>query len=147
MCAFRQGLLIVLLLLPGCQNQSGPVVAIDNWWTVDYARNSCKAANACGLDPQDPGKVQEYIDSLKAKFASATICQGVSVFDLRGPAFHDPVVPDKNEMLIIDYIPNRATQSFSIMGKPSNGIRGAGTIDEIVSRSCAAARGLGAKVQ
>lgn len=147
MNAFGRGVFVALVTLSACGRQAGPAVVIDNWWMVDFARNSCKAANVCGVDPDDPGNVQEYIQNLKAQFAAAPICQGVAVFDYRGPNFHNAVAPKDNEQLIIDYQPNQSVQSFSIMGKPSNGIRGTGTITEIVRRTCVAARGLGGKVQ
>lgn len=142
-------LLVMLTLVPvvsSCQKDSSPAVALDNWWTVDFARNSCRAANSCGVDKDNPGGVQEYINSLKAQFALSSTCRGVDVFDYRGPQYKNEPEPDYKENLLIDYVPGNATQSFSIMGKPSNNIYGKGTLPEIVDRSCAAARGLGARV-
>lgn len=140
--------IIALVIVSGCERHSGPSVTIDNWWTVDIAPDTCKITNSCGSDPNDPGGVQEYIDSLKAQFAASATCKGVSVFDYRGPGTHDgKYFPSDGEGLLIDYRPNQAVQHFSIMGSPSNGITGIGTVHEIVERSCTAARGLGAKVQ
>lgn len=135
------------LLICGCHKQA-PTIAIDNWWTVDYARNSCQIANTCGLDKDNPGGVQDYINSVKAQFAAASSCQGVTVLDYRGPAYkNNPVEPDEKETLIIDYVPNQSVQHFAIMGQPSSNIFASGTVPQIVDRSCIAARGLGANVR
>jgi hypothetical protein len=149
--------IIALLLLLGAAltffNQSPknsrvrPAVSIDSWWMIDFARNSCQATKACGSDADNPANVLQYIDALKAEFAVSTSCYGVSVFDYRGPRTRNPVEPKEKETLIIDYQPNAAAQSFSIVGQPSNGISSRGTVRDIVSRTCAAARGLGGKVQ
>jgi hypothetical protein len=122
-------------------------VMIDSWWTIDFARNSCRATRACGSDSSNPANVLQYIYALKAEFAASTTCYGVSVFDYRGPKSRNVDQPQRKETLIIDYQPNSAVQSFTIMGQPSSGVSGRGTVGEIVTRTCAAARGLGGKVQ
>ena len=135
------------LAVCGCQRQSQPTVVLDNWWTVDFARSGCQRQNACGFDKENPAGVQDYINSLKAQFAAASICRGVTVLDFRGPGQKNPETPNYSEKLIIDYSPNKASQTFSIMGQPSSNIFATGTIQQIVERACIAARGLGARVE
>lgn len=130
-----------------CNRESQPTVVIDNWWAVDFAKNSCRAANACGFDKGNPGNVQDYINSLKAQFAATSACRGVTVIDYRGPSFKNPDQPKEHESLIIDYVPNEAVQHFAIMGQPSTNLFGTGSIQQIVERTCVAARGLGARVE
>jgi hypothetical protein len=122
-------------------------ISIDAWWMIDFARNSCQASRSCGADPANPGKVLQYIDTLKEEFAASPSCLGVSIFDYRGPKSQNPQEPKDKETLIIDYQPNAAVQRFSITGQPSNGISGSGTVNDIVNRTCVAARGLGGRIQ
>lgn len=146
----QKGLFLALVTLAGCNKERSPVVVIDDWWTIDYAKNACASDPSHCTDTNDPGGVLDYIDRLKAQFAASSTCKGVSVFDYRGPNVEPPSgmpTDDNREQLIIDYQPGQATQSFAIMGKPSNKIAGEGSIEQIVTRTCSAARGLGANVQ
>ena len=150
MARIRNVLLIALFATAACDKQRPSVVVIDDWWTIDYAKSACEREKSLCADPDDPGGVLDYIDRLKAQFAASPTCHGVSVFDYRGPNAERPSgmpTNDDGEQLIINYQPGRSTQSFTIMGKPSNKIAGEGSFEQIVTRTCEAARGVGAKVQ
>lgn len=139
---------LTLFFTGACRRESQPTVVIDSWWTVDFARNSCRSVSACGFDKDNPGNVHDYINNLKAQFAVAAVCRGVTVLDYRGPSYKtNPDMPKEYESLIVDYVPNESAQNFSIIGHPSTNVFGSGTIQEIVDRACVAARGLGARVQ
>lgn len=146
----KNAFLAILLMVVACDKAAQRTVVIDNWWTIDYAKSACRMDKSICPDPNDPGGVLAYIDALKAQFAASPTCQGVAVFDYRGPNAERPSgmpTDDNREQLIIDYHPGHSAQPFTIMGKPSNNIAGEGKIEQIVARTCAAARGLGGTVQ
>ena len=119
MSRVRKTLFVALLTLAACNRERKPTVVIDDWWTIDYAKNACAREPSLCTNPNDPGGVLDYIDRLKTQFAASPTCKGVSVFDFRGPNVERPAAMPTDhdrEQLIIDYQPGHSTQSFTIRG-------------------------------
>jgi hypothetical protein len=133
--------LIFALLTASCQTRAQPAVIIDDWGIIHHAKSSCKEANDCGSNPANPGGVADYIHALKSQFASSVDCQGVLIFNIEGPSIvQQKKPPEAAVQLIVNFVPNSPTQSYSTMVKSASGIYGAGIMSSIVKRSCLAAR-------
>lgn len=102
--------LLVTAML-GCSKEP-PVVVLDGWWNVDYAKNACQSAKAwyqenvkyitqlgceritscqeimptveaCGIDPSQD--VRSFEDILAAEFASNSDCNSVQFVHFKSP--------------------------------------------------------------
>jgi len=103
------------LILTGCDEpMSDPVVVLDDWWNVVYARNACASASAwqkenaslvaqvgcesvnscpemtprvdaCAFDPV--GNLYTFETALETQFAANPLCKGVRLVSYKGP--HD----------------------------------------------------------
>jgi hypothetical protein len=114
-------LLFVVGVVFTADAQSGaePVVVIDDWWNVDYAKNSCVSAmqwdkenstlvaqvgcdsvtscpemtpvvDACRFDPV--GNLNNFETELLAQFASNAHCREVQIATYKGPKEPNPSV-------------------------------------------------------
>ncbi|HTU35176.1 MAG TPA: hypothetical protein VMF66_15340 [Candidatus Acidoferrum sp.] len=74
------------LLLSACRRKRA-VVVLDDWWSVDYARNACamgalKDEPAC-LDPKQA--VLSYENLVESAFAADPACNGLVLTHFAGP--------------------------------------------------------------
>jgi hypothetical protein len=113
------------LILTGCDEpMSDPVVVLDDWWNVVYAKNACASASAwqkenaslvaqvgcesvnscpemtprvdaCRFDPV--GNLYTFETELETQFASNPTCKGVQVVSYKGPQSTDSHVSQVNQ--------------------------------------------------
>src|SRR5260221_14306331 len=93
---------------PVVAQSNEPVIVLDSWWSVDYAKNMCSRTNACSEDPA--AEAMNFEDRLAAQLAAHRQCSGVFIAKYRGGNFdHDKTIMDALQKrprwtLIIDYI-------------------------------------------
>lgn len=142
-------LLSVLFALSiGCTKQR-PIVLIDDWWNVDYAKNACSSRassnNPCGADPT--AEVKDFEARLETAFAADPSCNGVVLQKLSGTEPH--------WQLMIDFNPGDSTQNWGMVapsagGNPSASSRyttGRGDPKDTVHTVCALVKQIGGVVK
>jgi hypothetical protein len=127
-----------------------PVVVLDSWWSVDYAKNMCSRTNACSVDPA--AEAMNFEDRLATQLAANRQCSGVFVAKYRGRNFdHDKTTMDALQKrphwtLIIDYIPGQETQSWWLRLEGGPHTQGEGDPKEIAGNVCSILTERGAKI-
>jgi hypothetical protein len=127
-----------------------PVVVLDSWWSVDYAKNMCSRKNACSVDPA--AEAMNFEDRLATQLAANRQCSGVFVAKYRGRNFdHDKTTMDALQKrphwtLIIDYIPGQETQSWWLRLEGGPHTQGEGDPKEIAGNVCSILTERGAKI-
>ena len=92
-CLF--GLMIVAMLYAGASRADAlaPLIVIDRWWGVDYAKGDCFKAgkNEAACNQERTQSYNEFELELKTQFAAATECAGITVLSFGYP--QDPARP------------------------------------------------------
>ncbi len=127
-----------------------PVVVLDSWWSVDYAKNKCSRTNACSVDPA--AEALNFEDRLATQLTANRYCSGVFIAKYRGRNFdHDKTIMDSLQTrphwtLIIDYIPGHQTQSWWLRFEGGPHAQGEGDPKEIAGNVCSILTEWGAKI-
>jgi hypothetical protein len=127
-----------------------PVIVLDSWWSVDYAKNMCLRTNACSVDPA--AEAMNFEDRLATQLAANRHCSGVFIAKYRGRNFdHDKTTMDALQKrphwtLIIDYIPGQETQSWWLRLEGGPHTQGEGDQKEIAGNVCSIVTERGAKI-
>jgi hypothetical protein len=107
----------IFSLSVGCTRKE-PVVVVDDWWNVDYAKNGC-AMRAVTEEPcvGDPvAEVRRFEAQLGAIFASDPSCHGVVVASYEGPhSARSKAASIADWQLMLDFILGEASQSWSMI--------------------------------
>lgn len=117
-----------------------PVIVLDSWWSVDYAKNMCSRTKACSVDPG--AEALNFEDRLAAQLAANRQCSGVFVAKYRGRNFdHDKTTMDALQKrphwtLIIDYIAGHQTQAWWLRLEGGRHAEGEGGPKEIAGKVC-----------
>ena len=142
MIRFFTALLLLALVLGGCSKSQPPqpVVVLDSWWNVDYAKNWCNDSNPCTSDPVVG--VNEFERDLITQFASQEACHSVKVLQLIDPKSADSKVAEalSNEHwnLSINFTVDKPSQEWQMVNlkKSAEVLKGNGTPSEIVKNVC-----------
>jgi hypothetical protein len=96
------------------QGDSRPILVLDNWWNVDYAKSACQRAGDAGIEcnppagfelssedeafcaqaarrkaacmPADPGGgIHDFLARLMTSFGASPGCKGIDVVNYGGP--------------------------------------------------------------
>jgi hypothetical protein len=118
--------LVAVISTANAQSGAEPVVVLDDWWNVGYAKNSCVSAiqwqkensalvaqfgcdavtscpemtpvaEACGADPV--GNLYNFDDELVTQFAANSHCNGVQLVKFAGPDINGKNPPGANAIL------------------------------------------------
>jgi hypothetical protein len=127
-----------------------PVVVLDSWWSVAYAKNICSRTNACSVDPAV--EAMNFEDRLATQLAANRQCSGVFIAKYRGRNFdYDKTIMDTLQKrphwtLIIDYIPGQVTQLWWLRLEGGPHTQGEGDPKEIAGNVCSMVTERGAKI-
>jgi hypothetical protein len=127
-----------------------PVVVLDSWWSVDYAKNMCSRTRACSADPA--AEALNFEDRLATQLAANRECSGVFIAKYRGSNFdHDKTIMDALQkrphwILVINYLPGRQTQSWWLRLEGGPHTEGEGDPKEIAGDVCSTLIERGAKI-
>jgi hypothetical protein len=127
-----------------------PVVIIDSWWSVDYAKNICSRTNACSVDPA--AEALNFEDRLATQLAANSQCSGIFIAKYRGANFdHAKIIMDALQnrphwTLIIDYISSHQTQSWWLRLEGGPHTQGEGNPKEIAGNVCSTVAEWDAKI-
>jgi hypothetical protein len=139
----------ILSLAVGCTRKE-PVVVVDDWWNVDYAKNGC-ATRAVTEEPcvGDPAtEVRSFEVQLGTVFASDPSCHGVVLANYKGP----DSTPSKSAstadwQLMFDFISGEVSQNWSMVGHVDGTYNtGNGNPKEIAHTICAVVKQTGGSV-
>jgi hypothetical protein len=119
---YRASLILALVCLLACSRRSNSVIVVDGWWNADYAKQSCRMANAWVKQPgtarliaqygcatvaacpemmprvnacswDDPTpEVREFENQLATAFATDAMCHDMTLVKLIDPKDADPQV-------------------------------------------------------
>ena len=157
--------LVLAVALTGC-SKPGPVVVLDSWWNVGFAKKTCATATewmnnnrafvaqigcaktkscpemtalfaACGPDPAAQAR------AFDAKFAAgfAADCPHVGFARLDDPSGKIDADASRRWRLMIDFVPGPQTQIWTLTGPSSQYARSSDTAEEIAGKVCAAVKG------
>ena len=140
---------IFALLSCGCTKRE-PIVVIDDWWNVDFAKNGC-ARRAGSGDPciGDPVvEVRDFEAQLRTFFASDPLCHGVALADYGGPkqvaseAASQADTSKADWQLMFDFNVGESSQSWTMVHQAQTS-SGKGYPKEVVHTVCAVVRQTG----
>jgi hypothetical protein len=115
---------------------------VDNWWTMDLAKNGCELraarGNPCIGEPV--AEVRDFEAQLGASFVEDTSCHGVVLATDNGPVGQSSkVAPRANWRLVLDFTVGGASQLWSMVPRTGNTVltTGQGNPKEIAHSICA----------
>jgi hypothetical protein len=139
----------ILLFSSGCAKRE-PIVVIDDWWNVDFAKNGCElragSNDPCVGDPVV--EVRDFESQLRTFFASDPRCHGVVLADFFGPtqaasrAASEANTSKADWQLMLDFNVGQTSQNWTIVhhGQTSTG---QGHPKDVVQTVCAIVRQTG----
>jgi hypothetical protein len=141
-------LLCVFVFSFGCRKKE-PIVVIDDWWNVDFAKNSCDR-RAASNDPctGDPVvEVRDFESQLRTFFTSDPRCQGI-ILAAFGPgqaaskAASEADTSKADWQLMLDFSVGQTSQGWTMVhhGQTSTG---QGQPKDVVQAVCAIVRQAG----
>jgi hypothetical protein len=137
------------ILLAACARPQ-PTVVIDDWWNVDYAKNSCRAAanpDQCAI--AIVAEVRSLEDAIATELASNADCKGVRLARFEGPNGTPPATIDAMKAnywsLTLDVTTAAPSQHWGLIQRDNAHVfGGVDTPAQIASKVCAIANGRGA---
>jgi hypothetical protein len=142
--------LVTLAVLSACTRKQASV-SIDDWWSVDYAKNNCEmmaqGGHQCANDPKE--EVRDFEMAITGAFATDPACNGVSLTSFGtnhvAGAPNSKLSPDWQ--LMLDFDDGSQPQAWTLVHHPDlRTIKGKGTAKEIAHSICMVAAGRGGLV-
>lgn len=146
-------LLSVLAFSFGCGKKQ-PIVVVDDWWNVDFAKNDCemRARNGDAQCIGDPvAEVREFEALLRTSFASDASCSGVLLADFAGPkqgasnAASEADASKADWWLMLDFDVGESSQSWTMVHHAQT-TTGHGNPKELVHTLCAVVKQVGGSI-
>jgi hypothetical protein len=146
---------VAVVLGGGCSKPAVPTVVLDDWWNVDYAKQSCNDSTPANRTACEAGavmEVREFERLLATEFASNSACQSVRLVQYEGPTDTRPeaveAVSAKPSFLMLDYIPGTKQQRWTMATRAehSAATEGSGDAREIAATVCVIVRQRGAEI-
>jgi hypothetical protein len=135
----------------GCA-KTEPVIVVDDWWNVDFAKNGCeRLANVhpCVVDPTV--EVRDFEAQLGTSFGADASCHGVILTNYNGPGAKSSDAASKAEwQLMLNYHVGDISQNWSMVGHtngPNFYTTGQGNPKEIVHDICAVVKQAGGSLR
>ena len=150
--------LVCLISAPAKAVASPSPILIDDWWNVDFARNSCNGTSSVPDQPEcrfvdAVADIQNFEDSMLTFMIRDPQCSGVRVARYAGPkAPLDPAVAEVMKQaghwtLLIIYHPGVTRQQWELKrDQPSIFTKGEGDPKQVANDLCSIANGRGARV-
>jgi hypothetical protein len=130
-----------------------PIVVIDDWWNVDFAKDSCLSraniGDPCGSDPVL--EVRDFEAQFRTSFASDPLCHGVILADYSGPkgvasqAASGADTSKADWQLMLDFIVGEPSQSWTLVHRGQTST-GQGSPREIMHTVCGVVQQTGGSV-
>jgi hypothetical protein len=149
--------LLAITIIPA--HADGPLLVIDRWWGVDYAKEHCeipafkpagKSEATCDQESTESYNVFEL--ELKTQFAASTQCAGITVSSFGYPQNSKELPPDMSGQywsFSIDYKGDEPAQVWQMLppkGSELPMMQATGTPAEIARQVCSIIKGKGGAV-
>jgi hypothetical protein len=131
-----------------------PVVVLDDWWNIDFAKNGCEmrahTVNPCIGDPLL--EVRDFELQFHAFFASDPLCHGIVLADYKGPehvaskAASDADTSKGDWQLMLDFNVGRPSQGWTLVHH-NQASTGQGDPKEIIHTVCGVVKQTGGSVE
>jgi hypothetical protein len=145
-CRLMLSALGTLLCLFGC-TKTKPIVVVDDWWNVDFAKNGCELRGCIG-DPV--AEVRDFEARLSTSFATDESCHSAVLASFFGPAGQSSNAASKAEwQLMLDFNVGEASQSWKMVHRTGDKsyTTGEGNPKEIAHSICAVVNHTGGSIQ
>lgn len=137
-------LLSAFLLCFGCSRKKS-IVTIDDWWNVDYVKNSCelRAANGTPCVGDPVSEVRDFELALRTFFSTDPACHEVLLTSFGGPvSAPSKAASDANSnadwQLMFNFQPGESAQEWTMVHRADNNTTtGQGSAKEIAHSICA----------
>lgn len=132
-------LLSFIVVVAGCSKPQ-PLIVLDSWWDIDYAKQLCNGRNPCFPDPVQG--VRDFETELATQFSAQTICHSVQFIRFYGPENADKAAIDATNKehwsLSLNFIPGTSKQQWQMVqsAKKAFVMHGAGTPNDIAKEVC-----------
>jgi len=149
----------VAALLAACgAATSESVIVLDDWWSVDFAKATCRDANFNGswiTSCASAGPLREvgsFEDEITTQFAAHTACAGVSIVRYEGPLVASSkatteAISKPHWSFSMNFIPGARRQEWSMIHSVSYVFtKGEGDPREVARDVCSIAKGQGARI-
>jgi len=148
--------ILSILILSGCFNNK-PSPIIDNWWNIDYAKQSCnhplllagESKESC--EERVVSEVNLYVLSLTTQLSQEAECNGINILNFTGP--NSTSIEKINEArkiehfeLSIDFVSDSPTQEWKMSDKNLAVTQGGGSLSEIAKNVCKVINGNGGRI-
>ena len=141
----------VALFLLGC-TKTESIVAVDDWWNVDYAKNGCEmrahTGNPCVGDPAD--EVRDFEAQMATFFATDPSCSGIVLATFIGPVGQSSSAASKaGWQLMLDFTVGEASQQWSMVHRTGDNhyTTGQGNPREMAHSICAVMNHTGGSIR
>jgi hypothetical protein len=141
--------LLLTIAIVGC-SKSSPVIVLDSWWNIDYAKQWCNGRSPCFPDPVQG--VRDFETELATQFAAQAACKSVRFVRFNGPEKADKAAVDAiakdHWNLSINFTPDQSKQQWQMLGSTNSAalMQGSGAPGEIAKNVCAIVNGHGAAI-
>ena len=107
---------VAAALFCGCARKQ-PVIMVDDWWNVDFAKGSCEqvaTVHPCLVDPT--AEVRDFEARLGTSFATDASCHGIVLTNYNGPDAKSSDAASKAEwQLMLNYTVSGILQHWSMV--------------------------------
>jgi len=137
----------------------GPVLVIDRWWGVDYAKNICQIPAFKPAGKSEAMCIQETTDNynvfeleLKTQFAASAECAGITVSSFGYPQNPKDSPPDTSRpywSFSINYNSDQPAQFWQMLPPKGNDLpmmQATGTPSQIARQVCIIIKGKGGAI-
>ncbi len=136
--------LSLFVCLTGCAKKTA--IRLDDWWNVDYAKNTCQSLSRSGTpcigDPT--AEVRNFEREIGTAITSDSRCHDITVISYAGPNAPASENVATQWQLMLDFVPGQATQSWSMLHKSDRSVTtGQGTAKDIALSVCAVVKHVG----
>ncbi|WP_158920941.1 hypothetical protein [Acidisphaera sp. S103] len=150
-----------LLAATAPAHADGPLLIIDRWWGVDYAKEPChipafKSAgkNEATCDQESTEGYNSFELELKTQFAASAECAGITVSSFGYPQNPKEPPPDISRLSFwsfsLNYEKDRPAQLWQMLPPRESDLpmmQGTGTPSRIATQVCTIIRGKGGAVR
>lgn len=154
---YLMALVIVGALQAGASraDASVPLIVIDRWWGVDYAKADCfrEGKNEAVCDQERTQSYNVFELELKTQFASAVECSGITVTSFGYPQNLNSPAPSLTTRhywsFSINYVGNKRAQLWQMLPPEGSNLpmmQATGTPSQIARQVCTIIKGKGGAV-
>lgn len=145
--------LLAFVALVGCTKESPPVVVLDSWWNVDYAKEACRTIAPSANGEPCVRDLRQFEREVQARVAADPACESVRLLAYDGPGSSSTAVAQAvgqpHWSLSFNFMPGAPKQRWQMLGPGEHRplLEGEGSASKIATTVCNVLKKRGGSVE